>query len=88
MVSQRARAKTAEGRGYEAKMRGEKLERKVASILEDEGYECKTNVRISGAEFDVIGFKKDKWIFVGCKNTPKVILQNFLGCDVDAKSKF
>lgn len=84
VVSQRSKAKTAEGRGYEAKMRGEKLERKVASMLEAEGYECKTNVRIPGAEFDVIGFKreglvfkKDKWIFVECKNIPKVVPADF-----------
>jgi ABC-type ATPase with predicted acetyltransferase domain len=82
-VAEKTRAKTAEGRGYESKMRGEKLERKVSSILEEAGYECKVNVREPGVEFDIIGFKKgslfkrDKWIFVECKNMPKVIPADF-----------
>jgi IS1 family transposase len=83
LVSKKSKAKTAEGRGYEARERGAKLERKVASQLRNRGYKCKTNVRIPGAEFDVIAvkeggwFSNDEWIFAECKNKPKVVPADF-----------
>lgn len=82
-VSKKSRAKTAEGRGYEARERGAKLEKKVASLLRNRGYKCKTNVRTPGAEFDVIAvkeggwFSNDEWIFAECKNKPKVVPADF-----------
>ena len=88
MVSTKSRAKTAEGKGYEARERGAKLEQKIADQLRNRGYKCKTNVRTEGAEFDVIAMKEggwfssDEWIFAECKNKPKVVpldFKKFLG---------
>ena len=83
MVSKKSKAKTAEGKGYEARERGAKLERKIANQLRNRGYKCKTNVRIKGAEFDIIAkkeggwFSSDEWIFAECKNKPKVVPSDF-----------
>jgi Holliday junction resolvase-like predicted endonuclease len=69
--------------GYKVRELGEKLERKVVSLLTSKGYKCEKNVRRRGAEFDVICFKKggifsdDEWIFVECKNKEKVIPADF-----------
>ncbi|MGQ9460774.1 MAG: hypothetical protein ACUVRA_06050 [Candidatus Bathyarchaeaceae archaeon] len=88
MMSKKSEAKTAEGKGYEARERGAKLEQKIANELRNRGYKCKTNVRIKGAEFDIIAkkeggwFGSDKWIFAECKNKPKVVpldFKKFLG---------
>lgn len=82
-MGKKSKAKTKEGMGYEAQLRGQKLERKVANIFRKKGYEVEVNVRSKGAEFDVIGKKKggwlsdDEWIFVECKNKPKVISSDF-----------
>ena len=82
------KSKTKEGKGYERKIKGDKLEKKVSAMFKRKGFDCKTNVRIKGAEFDVTGIKKggffedDKWIFVECKNTSKVVpsdFKNFIG---------
>lgn len=87
-MGKKSKAKTKEGRGYEAQLRGQQLERKVANIFRKKGYEVKVNVRSKGAEFDVIGKKEggwlsnDEWIFVECKNKPKVIpsdLKKYIG---------
>jgi len=83
LVSKKSKAKTAEGKGYEARERGAKLERKIANQLRNRGYKCKTNVRTKGAEFDIIAKKEggwlssDQWIFGECKNKPKVVPSDF-----------
>lgn len=82
-VGTKSRAKTREAKGYEAQLKGQKLERKVASIFRRKGFEVKVNVRSKGAEFDVIGqkeggwFSNDEWVFVECKNKAKVIPSDF-----------
>ena len=82
------KAKTKEGRGYERMFKAGAFEKRVASIFKRQGFECETNVRIKGAEFDIIGKKKgrrlkdDEWIFVECKNKSKVApfdFKKFLG---------
>jgi len=83
LLERKTRAKTAEGRGYEMRFRGEELEKKIVSLFESKGFECKKNVRIEGAEFDVIGkkeggwFENDEWVFVECKNKSKVVPADF-----------
>lgn len=82
-MGKKSKAKTKEARGYEAQLKGQKLEKKVADIFRKKGYEVKVNIRTKGAEFDVIGkkeggfFSSDEWIFVECKNKPKVIPSDF-----------
>ncbi|MDI9643800.1 MAG: restriction endonuclease [Candidatus Verstraetearchaeota archaeon] len=59
------------------------MEKKVLSLLESKGYKCEKNVRILGSEFDIVGHKKggilrsDEWIFVECKNKPRVVPSDF-----------
>lgn len=83
MIGRKPKAKTKEAKGYEAQLKAQKLERKVADIFRKKGYKVKVNVRTKGAEFDVIGkkeggwFSSDEWIFVECKNKPKVIPSDF-----------
>lgn len=82
-VKPSSRAKTKEGKGYEAREKGTKLEDKVLKSFTRQGYTCEKNVRVPGAEFDVIGskegrwFSRDQWIFVECKNKAKVIPVDF-----------
>lgn len=82
-VGKKSKAKTKEAKGFEAQLKGQKLEKKVADTFRRRGYEVKVNVRIKGAEFDVIAKKEggwlssDKWIFAECKNKPKVIPSDF-----------
>lgn len=82
-IGKKPKAKTREAKGYEAQLKGQRLERKVADIFRKQGYEVKVNVRSKGAEFDVIGKKEggwlssDEWVFIECKNKPKVIPADF-----------
>lgn len=82
-MSKKSKTKTTEARGYEAQLRGIKLEKKVADIFRKKGFKVKVNVRSKGAEFDVIGkkeggwFSNDEWVFVECKNKPKVVPADF-----------
>lgn len=82
-VGKKSRAKTSEARGYEAQLRGQKLEKKVADTFRKKGFKVRVNVRIKGAEFDVTGkkesgwFSNDEWVFVECKNKPKVTPADF-----------
>ncbi len=82
-MGKKSKTKTKEARGYEAQLRGQKLERKVANSFRKKGYEVKVNVRLKGAEFDIIGkkeggwFSNDEWVFAECKNKPKVIPSDF-----------
>jgi IS1 family transposase len=82
-IGKKSKAKTSEARGYEAQLRGQKLERKVASSFRKRGFKVRVNVRSKGAEFDVIGkkeggwFSSDEWVFVECKNKPKVTPADF-----------
>lgn len=87
-AGKKPKAKTSEAKGYEAQLKGQRLERKVANTFRRRGYEVKVNVKSKGAEFDVIGkkegglFSSDIWIFVECKNKPKVVpadLKKFMG---------
>ena len=77
-ISTPLKARTEEGKGFERTIKGKQLEEKVASIFKKQGFECETNERIAGAEFDVTGKKKggffsdDKWVFVECKNKSSV----------------
>lgn len=82
-IKPKTKAKTAEGLGFEAQLKGKRLEDKVAAIFTRKGFSCTKNIRVPGAEFDVVGQKKvgwfshDQWIFVECKNKSKVIPQDF-----------
>ena len=87
-LSPNTRAKTMEARGYESRLKGDKLEKKVLVMFSRRGYECRVNVRTKGAEFDVVGrkdggwFSDDEYVFIECKNKPKVIpadLKKFIG---------
>lgn len=70
-------------RGYEAQLRGQKLEKKIADTFRKKGFKVRVNVRIKGAEFDVTDkkeggwFSNDEWGFVECKNKPKVTPADF-----------
>jgi len=76
-------AKTPEAKGYESRLKGEQLEKKIVAMFSGRGFECKVNVRTKGAEFDVVGrkeggwFSNDKYVFIECKNKPKVIPEDF-----------
>lgn len=82
-MSKKSKTKTTEARGYEAQLKGIKLEKKVADIFRKKDFNVKVNVRSKGAEFDVIGKKEggflsnDEWGFVECKNKPKVVPADF-----------
>lgn len=66
--------------------KGAELEKKVTAYFSRLGYKLDTNIRVEGAEFDVVGWKEvgswwhgqwQEWVFAECKNKPKVIPQEF-----------
>lgn len=93
IVKTKTRGKTPGERGFEAQLKGRKLEDRILKIFTKQGYTCEKNVKTKRgvrAEFDVTGYKDEesfwtttrKWIFVECKNKAKVIpsdWKKFLG---------
>lgn len=70
--------------GYEATLKGGYFEKKVHSRFARQGFTCELNVRSKGMEFDILGykdegtiFKKRRWVFIECKNKPKVTMEDF-----------
>jgi len=82
-VSKRPKAKTKEALGYERKLKGITLEDKVVKIFKKKGYECTKNIRLRGAEIDIVGMKKggwfsdDEYVVIECKNKARVTPADF-----------
>ncbi len=81
--SRKSKAKTKTESSLQGVLKGIKLEDRVAKIFTRQGFQCTKNIRIKGAEIDVVGFKKggllhyDEYVVVECKDRAKVIPSDF-----------
>ncbi len=81
--SRKSKAKTKIELGLKSALKGIKLEDRVAKAFTRKGFQCIKNIRMKGAEIDIVGFKKGDWrhneeyVIVECKDRAKVIPSDF-----------